>query len=194
MQTFVPFPSFWESANALDMKRLGKQRVETFQVIGGLTRSKLITSDVVGTRMARRRIKTKDGETGWVQKEVPVVRDRPMSDWEIIPRVTANGRTWGDHVIGKMWLGHEYALLDYQLATVTVWTERGGKNDTCLPKSQYLLRHTIEQTDANSTLPDWVGREDVHASHRAALLFKEYEYYSQHGWDEEPKYDYVWPV
>ena len=37
MQTFLPYPGFLASAGALDQKRLGKQRVETVQVLRGLT-------------------------------------------------------------------------------------------------------------------------------------------------------------
>ncbi|MFF7683365.1 MSMEG_6728 family protein [Microbacterium sp. NPDC007973] len=37
MQTFLPYPSFRDSAAALDPKRLGKQRVETFQLLRALT-------------------------------------------------------------------------------------------------------------------------------------------------------------
>ena len=37
MQTFLPYPDFAASAAALDTKRLGKQRVETVQVLRGLT-------------------------------------------------------------------------------------------------------------------------------------------------------------
>lgn len=33
MQTFLPYPSFKQSAKALDMKRLGKQRVEAYQIL-----------------------------------------------------------------------------------------------------------------------------------------------------------------
>lgn len=33
MQTFLPYPSFIESAKALDYRRLGKQRVEAFQLL-----------------------------------------------------------------------------------------------------------------------------------------------------------------
>ncbi|MFJ9342075.1 MSMEG_6728 family protein [Streptomyces sp. NPDC101733] len=36
MQTFLPFPSFTASADALDGRRLGKQRVEAVQVLRGL--------------------------------------------------------------------------------------------------------------------------------------------------------------
>lgn len=37
MQTFLPYPDFAASARALDQRRLGKQRVETIQVLRGLT-------------------------------------------------------------------------------------------------------------------------------------------------------------
>lgn len=37
MQTFLPYPSFAASAAVLDQKRLGKQRVETFQLLRALT-------------------------------------------------------------------------------------------------------------------------------------------------------------
>jgi len=36
MQTFLPYPDFAVSAASLDMKRLGKQRVETMQILKAL--------------------------------------------------------------------------------------------------------------------------------------------------------------
>lgn len=36
MQTFLPFPDFVKSAEVLDTLRLGKQRVETLQILNGL--------------------------------------------------------------------------------------------------------------------------------------------------------------
>lgn len=38
MQTFLPYADFGESARALDTRRLGKQRVETLQIVRALTR------------------------------------------------------------------------------------------------------------------------------------------------------------
>lgn len=38
MQTFVPYSSFEESAKCLDYRRLGKQRVETLQILNSLTK------------------------------------------------------------------------------------------------------------------------------------------------------------
>jgi len=37
MQTFLPYPSFKESAKCLDNKRLGKQRVEAWQIYCAIT-------------------------------------------------------------------------------------------------------------------------------------------------------------
>ncbi|MBY8883075.1 MSMEG_6728 family protein [Actinacidiphila acidipaludis] len=37
MQTFLPYPDFAATAAVLDPRRLGKQRVETLQVLRGLT-------------------------------------------------------------------------------------------------------------------------------------------------------------
>lgn len=36
MQTFLPYPGFTDTARVLDYKRLGKQRVETWQIIRAL--------------------------------------------------------------------------------------------------------------------------------------------------------------
>jgi len=38
VQTFLPYADFGESARALDTRRLGKQRVETLQIVRALTR------------------------------------------------------------------------------------------------------------------------------------------------------------
>jgi hypothetical protein len=38
MQTFLPYPDFARSARVLDMRRLGKQRVETLQILRALHR------------------------------------------------------------------------------------------------------------------------------------------------------------
>jgi hypothetical protein len=37
MQTFLPYPDFAATARVLDQRRLGKQRVETLQILRGLT-------------------------------------------------------------------------------------------------------------------------------------------------------------
>ena len=41
--------------------------------------------------------------------------------------------------------------------------------------------------------PKWFGNKNFHSAHRQTLLSKDFEWYSQFGWKEEPKYEYVWP-
>jgi hypothetical protein len=40
MQTFLPYPSFKQSAAALDYRRLGKQRVEVLQLLNSISKLK----------------------------------------------------------------------------------------------------------------------------------------------------------
>ena len=40
MQTFLPYPEFDKSAACLDMRRLGKQRVETLQILNSLAKER----------------------------------------------------------------------------------------------------------------------------------------------------------
>ena len=49
-------------------------------------------------------------------------------------------------------------------------------------------------SNLNFDMPSWFGNDRFHSAHRAALLDKDYEFYSQYGWGESPKRDYWWPV
>jgi hypothetical protein len=152
MQTFLPFADFAESARVLDTKRLGKQRVETLQVMRALT---------------------------------------------------VDGYGWRHHPVAKMWRGHRPSLMAYQDATCTEW-ERRGFADTCREKTLAVLAIpsllTPEVDDllayeAGETLPPpWLGREDIHESHRSNLVRKDPGIYSPLFPGTPPDLDYVWPV
>ena len=132
MQTFLPYPDFSKTAQVLDYRRLGKQRVEAFQIMKALT---------------------------------------------------LENYGWKNHPAVTMWKGFEACLCDYYNAIVKEWVAR------CYKKSMPLV--TI--TDS-ITVPCWVGSDLFHSSHRSALLHKDFTYYSQFGWKEEPKLDYFWPT
>ncbi len=51
MQTFLPYSSFKRSASVLDRQRLGKQRVETMQIMSGLSGSGTAWLNHPATRM-----------------------------------------------------------------------------------------------------------------------------------------------
>jgi hypothetical protein len=108
---------------------------------------------------------------------------------------------WSNHPAVKMWRGHEFALYVYVLAMVREWQARGFKS-TIGDKARATVRAfgldklVMEQ-------PTWLcdvrTAESVASSHRLALLAKNYEWYSQFGWEEDPgyaptEYEYTWPV
>ncbi|GAB3176732.1 hypothetical protein FHX75_121588 [Micromonospora palomenae] len=150
MQTFLPYPDFLASARTLDQKRLGKQRVETIQVLRGLT--------------------------------------RPTYGWRNHPAV-------------KMWAGYEEALTRYGLDMCAVWCEP-GRADTCAGTMTTDLAaacgieriRTQAELAGAGELPPWLGREDLHLSHRSSLLRKDPEHYRPQFGDIPPDLEYVWPA
>ena len=136
MQTFLPYESFEKSAQTLDWRRLGKQRVEGMQIINAITGK---------TR--------KDG--------------KPYKGWI-------------NHPCSVMWKDYVPALKHYTNVIIQEWITRGYNNN-------------MEFYDTGKIImPDWIGNEKFHSSHRANLLRKDFDYYSQFGWTENPERPYVW--
>ena len=102
-----------------------------------------------------------------------------------------DGRGWIHHPATKMWKGYEFALCVYAISVCTEWTRRGYK-DTLQP--YFIDRSTESVNPSGSELPPWFGDERFHSAHRAALLAKDPDHYSQFGWTEEPGIHYFWPT
>lgn len=149
MQTFLPYPDFQKSAQVLDQKRLGKQRLECLQILGAIHNIRV--------------------------KYPPVFNPKPV-------------RGWKNHTATKMWVGYEKALAHYMKACCDEWISRGYK-DTRLEALNYFFPQLLR---GNYQLPLWFGRDEIHASHRAALLAKKYEYYKEFKWKEKPEINYIW--
>lgn len=92
------------------------------------------------------------------------------------------------------------------LAVLLAYEERSG-NDVAKRIQDNLdaLKLNDEQFDAwltgNVQMPPWLGHPDLHSSHRAVLLGKDYDYYKQFDWTETPavqdskgRWPYVWPA
>lgn len=97
------------------------------------------------------------------------------------------GGGWSNHPATKMWSGCTEALMLYTDCCIKEWMRRGFENN--MP----LMLDIYAPYALKLKMPEWLGDEKFHASHRAALLHKEHEWYSQFGWTEEPVLDYVWP-
>ena len=130
MQTFLPYEDFKRSAEVLDDKRLGKQRVESMQIY------KACVLDDYG---------------------------------------------WKNHPATKMWVGYEYALLEYMNVMIQTWVERGFKNTM-----------GIARFDTKIVMPPWLGDADLHASQRSNLLRKDKDFYSKYDWSESDDMPYYW--
>lgn len=94
----------------------------------------------------------------------------------------AGGKGWAKHPATCMWRGYEKALTAFMNACIREWMRRGYKNTMPL----------IEVGDY--VLPPWFGDAQFHASHQAALLYKNYAWYRQFGWSERPALAYIWPA
>ncbi len=94
---------------------------------------------------------------------------------------------WRNHPATLMWRGFEDALRVYLYQMIREWTRRGHKNTI-------RVRLPAGFASGATAMPWWLGDERLHSSHRAALLYKNYEWYSRFGWTETPALDYFWPV
>jgi len=67
------------------------------------------------------------------------------------------------------------------------WEERGYK-DTCFEKNG-------KHYDSNKAIeyPEWLGREDIHQSHRSMLIQKEESWYKNIWPNELDNLEYIWP-
>lgn len=92
-------------------------------------------------------------------------------------------KTWSNHPASRMWDGYVDALKSYCNHMIVEWKNRGYNNTMKF----YSLTSPVY-------FPPWMKDEAFHASHRAALLYKDYEYYKQFGWVEKPELNYVWPI
>ena len=164
MQTFLPFPSFAESAAALDYKRLGKQRVECKQILQALRKGK------------------------YTCKHCKYSYNEPYAP----SNCTINGihvwqpTPWYNHPAVKMWRGYEQKLIDYSIFICEEWISR-GYNDNLLPYFQGI--RTTPCAD-----PPWLGNPDFHRSHQSNLIRKDPAYYSAKFPGVPADLPYIWPV
>lgn len=136
-----------------------------------------------------------------------------LEAWQILMNLVeldpqGNHRTakgWRNHPAVKMWRGHEGALVVYIVKMVMEWKKRGYKSTiadkaiTTYIQAVKLGRITAESHRYPAWMKDKELFDQIAASHRMALLNKDYEWYSQFGWAEDPghrpeTYEYIWPV
>ena len=103
----------------------------------------------------------------------------------ITDKESRNFKRWGNHPAVRMWQGYPDALAKYHNLAIREWRRRGYQT-----VRENILIYNFNDIE----YPPWFGNDRFHSAHRAALLFKDYEWYKQFNWSEEPKLDYYWPV
>ena len=89
-----------------------------------------------------------------------------------------------------MWNGYEESLLEYIVEMHLEWKRRfdvglrGGKHTH---KNGLEAEELLGRIDTSRyQKPYWINDERVLSSQRSALLYKDFNWYSQFGWSEEP--------
>jgi len=139
MQTFLPYRNFYESGKTLDIKRLGKQRVEVLQMLNKI-------------------------------------------------RGVTKGKGWSNHPCTKMWSKTPNALVEYGIQICQAWRDRGYR-DTCLEK----IKVHYNKSEPNY-MPDWLGNDILHTSHKSKLIQKNYNFYKPIWPDTPENLEYFWPI
>jgi hypothetical protein len=120
---------------------------------------------------------------------------------QVLRGLTRKGYGWRHHPAVKMWAGYEEALTRYGLDICVVWCA-GGRADTCAVTlaADFATAcgpqpvRSQEELAAAGELPPWLGREELHRSHRAALLRKDPDFYRPLFGAEPVELPYVWPA
>lgn len=104
-------------------------------------------------------------------------------------------RAWANHPAVRMWWYYSSRLAEYGEAICQEWIRRGYQ-DNCLQRIRDFgeCAYAAGSKGEWAASPPWLGDPAFHASHRAALLAKNPEWYGRFGWTEEPRIQYVWPV
>jgi hypothetical protein len=177
VNTFLVDEDFRESAKKLDNRRLGKQRVEAYQILN-LIENIRILSNQCGIRCMGdfqefvREIKK------WYQKKPFVYilsgdfliehlkQGDEHEEWnknkitvETGERVIKMG--FCNHPIVEMWFGYEDALKEYIDCHIDEWMARGYKNT--------MKRYGVKGGEK----PVWCGWKKFHDNHKGALINKE---------------------
>ena len=175
LQTFLPFKSFEGSAKILDIKRLGKQRIECLQILNTLSigpyykYSRNLFSNAKSSSATEEEFKNPEKRSfGYNYKKTP----------------------WYNHPAVQMWKGYETALVEYGFAICREWKQRGYK-DSCLEK----IDSFDWNKEADTIYPPWLGNETFHLSHKSNLVRKKPEYYRPiFGKDIPDDLPYHWPT
>lgn len=118
---------------------------------------------------------------------------------QVLRALTRPAYGWKRHPAVRMWAGFADGVAAYGLAVCDEWVRRGHA-DTCaatigldLAAAGRPAPRTQAELARLRLLPDWLGDERLHRSHRSALVRKDPEFYGPRFPDTDPELPYFWP-
>jgi hypothetical protein len=186
VNTFFPFESAAKSIASLDTRRLGKQRVEAYQILNILLDAYVISSHFgystlsIFSSECTPNIYNGLARKDWLKDTFKKYKTEPYrlkcllsnptryfkcdknTKKEEGYRIVTGG--FSSHPMVIMWIGYERALKDYINLCIDEWVRRGFTNTM----SKYPL-----DKDIPIEYPWWTQCLAVQYSHRSALLRKE---------------------
>jgi hypothetical protein len=170
VNTFLVDSDYRKSAQQLDSRRLGKQRVEAYQILNLIEnirilseKSKIMLTSYSDFQIFVREIKKWYQSLGYVyviSGDQIVEQDKGIAiekDQRMIKMGFCN------HPVVEMWYGYEDALKEYIDAHIEEWLRRGYKNT--------MRIYNVKTMDH----PKWCSWIQLHDNHKGALLRKEVE-------------------
>jgi Pyrimidine dimer DNA glycosylase len=102
---------------------------------------------------------------------------------------------WKNHPAVVMWRGFTPALVAYGLAVCDEWRRRGHRDGVRATLLDYTGGREVGWgwCRDEGLLPPWLGDEELHRSHRSALIRKDPDHYRPLFPDVPDDIDYVWP-
>ncbi len=185
VNTFLVDEDYQESARQLDSKRLGKQRVEAYQVLrlclglrylGNIWDMKPPLPNDYNDRIEYHNVLSK-----WIndvrkkyQKlnylylvSSPLIIEIPKDEaknYMLLENQWFIRLGFVTHPLIRMWFGYEESLKLYINEHINEWIKRGYLNNMNMYKID--VKESIEH-------PPWIKSKDFHENHRSALLHKE---------------------
>lgn len=202
VNTFLVCSDFRENARQLNSSRLGKQRVEAFQILTLIENLRLLSelfqdpplSPLFTTDLS---IEFKR----WIARIVSTYKSlnfqmvlRRGIFYKYLPEQVEPGDRlikmgFANHPCVRSWYGYETALKSYINACIEEWISRGYKNTM-----------TIYDIPSDYPRPSWTFDPEFHQIHRAALLHKEISRKEKPWYQLKEEFitagkfvDYIWP-
>jgi hypothetical protein len=110
---------------------------------------------------------------------------------QILSAIRGETNAWANHPAVKMWKDHVDTLKHYYNVILQEWINRGYKNNMPFETFENFCSDGYTLIMIGFPLPEWLT-DDFCSRHRAALLYKDYDYYSKFGWKEKPEINYLW--